>query len=135
VLIEAAQEVGPGLFFSLLIIVVSFLPVFALTGESYRLFSPLAFTKTYAMAFGALLSVTLIPVLMIWLLRGKMRPETANPLNRFFVWIYKPVMCRLKSWGQSSCPLSMKVSCFICPRPCRACRLLKCVKSSAKPIA
>lgn len=92
VLIEAAKEVGPGLFFSLLIIVVSFLPVFALTGESYRLFSPLAFTKTYAMAFGALLSVTLIPVLMIWLLRGKMRPETANPLNRFFVWIYKPII-------------------------------------------
>lgn len=92
VLIEAAQEVGPGLFFSLLIIVVSFLPVFALTGESYRLFSPLAFTKTYAMAFGALLSVTLIPVLMIWLLRGKMRPETSNPLNRFFVWIYTPLI-------------------------------------------
>jgi Cu(I)/Ag(I) efflux system membrane protein CusA/SilA len=92
VLVEAAQEVGPGLFFSLLIIVVSFLPVFALTGESYRLFSPLAFTKTYAMAFGALLSVTLIPVLMIWLLRGKMRPESTNPINRFFVWIYKPVL-------------------------------------------
>ncbi|WP_416877276.1 efflux RND transporter permease subunit [Litorimonas sp.] len=92
VLVEAAQEVGPGLFFSLLIIVVSFLPVFALTGESYRLFSPLAFTKTYAMAFGALLSVTLIPVLMIWLLRGKMRAESTNPVNRFFVWIYKPVL-------------------------------------------
>ena len=92
ILIEAAQEVGPGLFFSLLIIVVSFLPVFALTGESYRLFSPLAFTKTYAMAFGALLSVTLVPVLMIWLLRGKMRPETANPINRFFVWAYKPTI-------------------------------------------
>lgn len=92
VLLEAAQEVGPGLFFSLLIIVVSFLPVFALTGESYRLFSPLAFTKTYAMAFGAILSVTLIPVLMIWLLRGKMRPETANPLNRFFIWLYKPII-------------------------------------------
>lgn len=92
VLLEAAQEVGPGLFFSLLIIVVSFLPVFALTGETYRLFSPLAFTKTYAMAFGAILSVTLIPVLMIWLLRGKMRPETANPLNRFFIWLYKPII-------------------------------------------
>lgn len=92
VLIEACQEVGPGLFFSLLIIVVSFLPVFALTGESYRLFSPLAFTKTYAMIFGALLAVTLIPVLMILLLRGKMRAEEANPLNRFFVWAYKPLL-------------------------------------------
>lgn len=92
VIIEACQEVGPGLFFSLLIIVVSFLPVFALTGESYRLFSPLAFTKTYAMTFGAILAVTLIPVLMLMLLRGKMRPETANPINRFFVWAYKPIL-------------------------------------------
>lgn len=92
VLIEASQEVGPGLFFSLLIIVVSFLPVFALTGESYRLFSPLAFTKTYAMAFGAILAITLIPVLMMLFLRGKMRGEQANPINRFFVWIYKPVL-------------------------------------------
>lgn len=92
VLVEACQEVGPGLFFSLLIIVVSFLPVFALTGESYRLFSPLAFTKTYAMTFGAILAVTLIPVLMILLLRGKMRPEEANPLNRFFIWAYKPIL-------------------------------------------
>ena len=92
VLVEAAQEVGPGVFFSLLIIVVSFLPVFALTGESYRLFSPLAYTKTYAMLLGALLSVTLIPVLIIWFLRGKMRPENANPLNRFFIWLYRPVL-------------------------------------------
>ncbi|MBL4596164.1 MAG: efflux RND transporter permease subunit [Robiginitomaculum sp.] len=92
ILLQAAQEVGPGLFFSLLIIVVSFLPVFALTGESYRLFSPLAFTKTYAMVFGAALSVTLVPVLMIWLLRGKMQPENKNPLNRFFIWGYKPIL-------------------------------------------
>lgn len=91
-LIASAQEVGPGIFFSLLIITVSFLPVFALTGESYRLFSPLAFTKTYAMAFAAILSVTLVPVLMLYLMRGKFRPESANPLNRFFIWIYKPVL-------------------------------------------
>ena len=71
--IAAAQEVGPGIFFSLLIITVSFLPVFALTGESFRLFSPLAFTKTYAMAFAAILSVTLVPVLMLYLMRGRMR--------------------------------------------------------------
>ncbi|MCI4645553.1 MAG: efflux RND transporter permease subunit, partial [Hyphomonadaceae bacterium] len=89
-LLEAAQEVGPGIFFSLLIITVSFLPVFALTGESYRLFSPLAFTKTYAMAFAAILSVTLVPVLMLYLMRGKFRREEANPLNAFFVWVYKP---------------------------------------------
>jgi Cu(I)/Ag(I) efflux system membrane protein CusA/SilA len=91
-LIASAQEVGPGIFFSLLIITVSFLPVFALTGESYRLFSPLAFTKTYAMAFAAILSVTLVPVLMLYLMRGKFHPESANPLNRFFIWIYKPVL-------------------------------------------
>lgn len=91
-LIAATQEVGPGIFFSLLIITVSFLPVFALTGQSYRLFSPLAFTKTYAMAFAAILSVTLVPVLMLYLMRGKMYKETSNPLNRFFIWLYKPVL-------------------------------------------
>jgi len=91
-LLKAAQEVGPGIFFSLLIITVSFLPVFALTGESYRLFSPLAFTKTYAMAFAAILSVTLVPVLMFYLMRGKFRPESANPLNQFFIRLYRTVL-------------------------------------------
>jgi Cu(I)/Ag(I) efflux system membrane protein CusA/SilA len=88
----AAKEVGPGLFFSLLIITVSFLPVFALTGQSYRLFSPLAFTKTYAMAFAAILSVTVVPVLMLWLIKGKIRKEGDNPINRWFINIYKPVL-------------------------------------------
>lgn len=88
----AAQEVGPGLFFSLLIITVSFLPVFALTGQSYRLFAPLALTKTYAMGFAAILSVTLVPVLMLWLVRGRIRQEQDNPLNRWFVSGYKPVL-------------------------------------------
>ncbi len=90
--ISAAKEVGPGLFFSLLIITVSFLPVFALTGESYRLFAPLAFTKTYAMGFASLLSVTVVPVLMIWLLRGRMKREENNLLNRVFIALYKPVV-------------------------------------------
>ena len=88
----AAKEVGPGLFFSLLIITVSFLPVFALTGQSYRLFAPLAFTKTYAMAFAALLSVTLVPVLMVWLVRGRVLKEMQNPLNWLFVALYKPLL-------------------------------------------
>lgn len=88
----SAKEVGPGLFFSLLIITVSFLPVFALTGQSYRLFSPLAFTKTYAMAFAALLSVTVVPVLMLWLIRGKIKREEDNPINRWFVYLYKPLL-------------------------------------------
>jgi Cu(I)/Ag(I) efflux system membrane protein CusA/SilA len=91
-ILESAQEVGPGIFFSLLIITVSFLPVFALTGESYRLFSPLAFTKTYAMAFAAILSITLVPVLMLGLMRGKFRREDANPLNRFFVRLYRSIL-------------------------------------------
>ncbi|MCB1521618.1 MAG: efflux RND transporter permease subunit [Hyphomicrobiaceae bacterium] len=90
--LHAAKEVGPGLFFSLLIITVSFLPVFALTGQSYRLFAPLAFTKTYAMAFAALLSVTLVPVLMIWLVRGRVLREMQNPINRFFVSVYRPIL-------------------------------------------
>ncbi len=91
-LLLAAKEVGPGLFFSLLIITVSFLPVFALTGQSERLFSPLAFTKTYSMAAAAILSVTVVPLLMLWLIRGKILPEERNPINRFFIAIYKPVL-------------------------------------------
>lgn len=91
-LILAAKEVGPGLFFSLLIITVSFLPVLALTGQSYRLFAPLAYTKTYAMAAAALLSVTLVPVLMLWLIRGRILPEDKNPLNRMFVALYLPLL-------------------------------------------
>ncbi|MDE0453940.1 MAG: CusA/CzcA family heavy metal efflux RND transporter [Gammaproteobacteria bacterium] len=88
--IRAAQEVGPGIFFSLLIITVSFLPVFALTGESYRLFAPLAFTKTYAMAFAAALSVTLVPVLIVLLLRGRIRVR--NPVSEFAARLYAPCL-------------------------------------------
>jgi len=88
----SAKEVGPGLFFSLLIITVSFMPVFALTGQSYRLFSPLAFTKTYAMGFAAILSITVVPVLMLWLIKGKIRKEEENPINRWFINLYKPLL-------------------------------------------
>ena len=91
-LILAAKEVGPGLFFSLLIITVSFLPVFALTGASFKLFAPLAFTKTYAMAFASILSVTVVPVLMLWLIRGRIRGEMANPINWVFVRLYRPIL-------------------------------------------
>ena len=91
-LLLAAKEVGPGLFFSLLIITVSFLPVFALTGQSQRLFTPLAFTKTYSMAAASILSVTVVPLLMLWLIRGRIRPEEANPINRFFIRIYRPIL-------------------------------------------
>ncbi|MEO1207568.1 MAG: CusA/CzcA family heavy metal efflux RND transporter, partial [Pseudomonadota bacterium] len=90
--ILAAKEVGPGLFFSLLIITVSFLPVFALTGQSIRLFEPLAYTKTYAMGFAAILSVTLVPVLMLWFVRGRLMKEMENPVNWLFVAAYRPVL-------------------------------------------
>lgn len=93
-ILVATKEVGPGLFFSLLIITVSFMPVFALTGQSYRLFSPLAFTKTYAMAFASILSVTVVPVLMLWLIRGKIRREDENPVNRMFIRLYKPLLSK-----------------------------------------
>ncbi len=91
-LLLAAKEVGPGLFFSLLIITVSFMPVFALTGQSERLFSPLAYTKTYSMAAAAILSVTVVPLLMMWLIRGRMLREDQNPINRFFIAIYTPIL-------------------------------------------
>ncbi|MCW9709197.1 efflux RND transporter permease subunit [Fodinibius salsisoli] len=92
IIIDASKEVGPALFFSLLIITVSFLPIFALEGQEGRLFKPLAFTKTYAMAAAALLSVTLVPVLMGYLIRGKIQPEHKNPVNRFLIWIYRPII-------------------------------------------
>jgi Cu(I)/Ag(I) efflux system membrane protein CusA/SilA len=92
IIADAAKEVGPTLFFSLLVITVSFIPIFALQEQSGRLFKPLAYTKTYAMAAAALLSVTLVPILMGWFIRGKIRPETSNPLNRFFIWIYRPLV-------------------------------------------
>src|SRR6058998_2915581 len=86
------REVGPSLFFSLLVITVSFLPVFALEDQEGRLFKPLAFTKTFAMAAGAMLSVTLVPVLMLAFVRGRILPEAKNPLNRVMIWIYRPVI-------------------------------------------
>ena len=92
ILIEAASQVGPALFFSLLIITVSFMPIFTLEAQEGRLFSPLAFTKTFAMAAAAILSVTLVPALMVVFVRGKIIPEHRNPINRFLIWIYRPVI-------------------------------------------
>lgn len=89
---DAAAEVGPALFFSLLIIVLSFIPVFTLEAQEGRLFSPLAFTKTYAMAAAAGLAVTLIPVLMGYLIRGRIPAERGNPLNRFLIALYRPLL-------------------------------------------
>jgi copper/silver efflux system protein len=92
ILIDAASEVGPALFFSLLIITVSFMPIFTLEAQEGRLFSPLAFTKSFAMAAATLLSVTLVPALMVIFVRGRIVPEHRNPVNRFLIWVYRPVI-------------------------------------------
>jgi Cu(I)/Ag(I) efflux system membrane protein CusA/SilA len=91
VMIEAGKEVGPSLFFSLLIITVSFLPVFALQDQEGRLFKPLAYTKSFSMFFAAILSITVTPFLMMLLIRGKIPAEERNPINRFLIWIYHPI--------------------------------------------
>ncbi len=98
VVAEAAAEVGPALFFSLLIITLSFIPVFTLEAQEGRLFSPLAFTKTYAMAAAAGLAVTLIPILMGYWIRGRIPKETQNPLNRFLIAVYRPLLNGVLEW-------------------------------------
>src|SRR2546422_24188 len=90
VIIMAAKSVGRSLFFALLVITVSFIPVFSLTAQEGRLFKPLAFTKTFSMFFAAFLGVTLVPVLMLLWIRGKITPEIKNPVNRFLIWAYQP---------------------------------------------
>ncbi|MCH7963518.1 MAG: efflux RND transporter permease subunit [Bacteroidetes bacterium] len=92
VILESSKEVGPAIFFSLLVVVVSFLPVFALEQQEGRLFKPLAYTKTYAMAAGAILSITIVPVLMGYFVRGKMRKEEDNPFTKFLMSIYHPIV-------------------------------------------
>ncbi len=99
---ESAAEVGPALFFSLLIITLSFIPVFTLEAQEGRLFSPLAFTKTYSMAAAAGLAVTLIPVLMGYLIRGKIPSEQSNPVNRFLIRLYQPVLARVLRYPKST---------------------------------
>ena len=106
---DAAAEVGPALFFSLLIITLSFVPVFTLEAQEGRLFSPLAFTKTYAMAAAAALSVSLIPVLMGYLIRGKIPDEKSNPLNRLLIAIYRPLL----NWVLSAPKLTILIAAVI----------------------
>ena len=92
VILDASKEVGPALFYSLLVITVSFIPVFTLEAQEGRLFRPLAFTKTYSMAAAAILSITIVPVLMGYWIRGKILAENRNPINRFLIWAYTPVV-------------------------------------------
>ena len=106
-MIEACKEVGPALFFSLLIITVSFLPVFSLEGQEGRLFSPLAYTKTFSMAGAAFLSVTLVPVLMMLFIRGKIMPEAKNPVNRFLIWVYRPIITGVMRWKKTTIVIAL----------------------------
>ncbi len=106
-MLEACVEVGPALFFSLLIITVSFLPVFTLESQEGRLFAPLAYTKTFSMAGAALLSVTLVPVLMLLFIRGRVMPEAKNPLNRFLIGVYRPLIAAVMRWKKTTIALAL----------------------------
>ena len=106
-ILAACKEVGPALFFSLLIITVSFLPVFTLEAQEGRLFSPLVYTKTFAMAGAAMLSVTLVPVLMLLFIRGKIMPEAKNPVNRFLIWVYRPIIAGVMRWKKSTIVIAL----------------------------
>lgn len=92
IIIASSKQVGRPIFFALLLIVVSFLPIFALSGQEGALFKPLAYTKTFAMLIGAVLSITLVPLLMLFFVKGKILEEDRNPLNRFFIWLYAPLL-------------------------------------------
>ncbi len=109
VITNAAIEVGPALFFSLLIITLSFIPVFTLEAQEGRLFGPLAFTKTYAMAAAAGLSVTLVPVLMGYWIRGKIPDEQRNPINRGLIWIYQPALDAVLRWPKTTILIALVI--------------------------
>ncbi len=108
--IRAAKEVGPALFFSLLIVTVSFVPVFSLQQQEGRMFSPLAYTKTFAMGSAAVLAVTIIPVLMYYFVRGKIRPEARNPLSRLFIFLYKPVIRTVLRFPKSTIVVAVAIA-------------------------
>ncbi len=107
IIIEAAKEVGKPLFYSLLIITVSFIPVFTLQAQEGRMFRPLAFTKTFAMFFSSLLSVTLVPLLMVLLIRGKIHPEHKNPISRFLIWVYNPIVHAVLRWRKATIAVAL----------------------------
>ena len=107
---QSASEVGPALFFTLLIITISFLPVFALEAQEGRLFAPLAFTKTYAMGASALLAITLVPVLMGYFVRGRVLPEGRNPINRGLIALYQPVLAAVIRYPRSTLLLAFVIT-------------------------
>jgi copper/silver efflux system protein len=107
VVISSSRQVGRAIFFSLAIIVLSFVPVFMLEGQEGKLFHPLAFTKTFSMAGSAIIAITLVPVLMFWLMRGKMHPESANPVSRFFIRLYSPVIRWVLVWKKTTIAINI----------------------------
>ncbi|WP_296706011.1 CusA/CzcA family heavy metal efflux RND transporter [Rhodoblastus sp.] len=115
VVIDAGKEVGPSLFFSLLIITVSFLPVFALQDQEGRLFRPLAYTKSFSMFFAAMLSITVTPFLMVLLIRGKVPAEERNPINSFLIWIYHPIAKLALKWRYAMVVISVLAIAAIVP--------------------
>ena len=108
-MVDAACEVGPSLFFSLLIITVSFLPIFTLEAQEGRLFKPLALTKTFSMASAAVLSITLVPVLMTLLIRGRIAPESNNPVNRILIGFYRPIIAGVLKYQKTTIALALLV--------------------------
>ena len=115
ILIDAAKQVGPALFFSLLIIVVSFIPVFLLEAQEGRMFKPLAWTKTLAVAFSSLLAITLVPVLMVIFIKGKLRPESKNPISRFTQTLYLPVLKLCLKYRKTTLVLNLLFLVFTFP--------------------
>ncbi|HEX2059141.1 MAG TPA: CusA/CzcA family heavy metal efflux RND transporter [Thermoanaerobaculia bacterium] len=107
IIIESAQQVGPAIFGSLLVMIASFLPVFLLTGREGKLFTPLAYTKTFAMIGASVLAITLVPVLMTFFMRGRMRPEEENPVSRFFTRAYEPFLRWSLRWGKTMLALNV----------------------------
>jgi Cu(I)/Ag(I) efflux system membrane protein CusA/SilA len=105
--VTSAKEVGPALFFSLLIVTISFLPVFTLEQQEGRMFSPLAFTKTFAIGASAVLAITIIPVLMFYLVRGRVVTEAKNPISRFFIWAYRPFIHRVLRFPKTTVLLAL----------------------------
>jgi Cu(I)/Ag(I) efflux system membrane protein CusA/SilA len=156
VITEASVEVGPALFFSLVIITLSFVPVFTLEAQEGRMFAPLAFTKTYAMAAAAGLAVTLVPVLMGYFVRGRIPSEGANPLNRLLIAGYRPLLRAALGWpratlgvaavalaatawpvlhlGASSCRHWTRAIFSTCRRRCPACRRPRRANCCSRPI-
>lgn len=112
---KACQQIGKGAFYSTIIIVASFLPVFMLTGQEGKLFSPLAWTKTFILLIDAFIAVTLVPVLISFFLKGKFKPESKNPVNRFLQKIYSPIIRLCLNWRKTTIGINVIALCIVFP--------------------